>query len=267
MFKINDYVMYGITGVCKILDIKEEKDRNSVIKKYYVLRPIYSKNTIIKTPVNNMKISMRKIHSLDEVNSLITAIAVSLILQNGARVLPFIGPNPRQYPTMKTVNFEFGILSISNIQIIVIVLSAVLMVLLNYIINYTKTGKAMRAVSYDMQAASLMGISVNKTIAFTFALGAVLAAAGGILYATAYPQIEPTMGTMPGLKAFVAAVLGGIGSVPGAMLGGYILGIAETMTKGFLLSQFADAISFSILIIILLVKPTGIMGEKVRVKV
>ena len=213
------------------------------------------------------RFAYRPLRTAPRLNSLITAIAVSLILQNGARVLPFIGPNPRQYPTMKTVNFEFGILSISNIQIIVIVLSAVLMVLLNYIINYTKTGKAMRAVSYDMQAASLMGISVNKTIAFTFALGAVLAAAGGILYATAYPQIEPTMGTMPGLKAFVAAVLGGIGSVPGAMLGGYILGIAETMTKGFLLSQFADAISFSILIIILLVKPTGIMGEKVRVKV
>lgn len=213
------------------------------------------------------RFAYRPLRTAPRLNSLITAIAVSLILQNGARVLPFIGPNPRQYPTMKTVNFEFDILSISNIQIIVIVLSAVLMVLLNYIINYTKTGKAMRAVSYDMQAASLMGISVNKTIAFTFALGAVLAAAGGILYATAYPQIEPTMGTMPGLKAFVAAVLGGIGSVPGAMLGGYILGIAETMTKGFLLSQFADAISFSILIIILLVKPTGIMGEKVRVKV
>ena len=213
------------------------------------------------------RFAYRPLRTAPRLNSLITAIAVSLILQNGARVLPFIGPNPRQYPTMKTVNFEFGILSISNIQIIVIVLSAVLMVLLNYIINYTKTGKAMRAVSYDMQAASLMGISVNKTIAFTFALEAVLAAAGGILYATAYPQIEPTMGTMPGLKAFVAAVLGGIGSVPGAMLGGYILGIAETMTKGFLLSQFADAISFSILIIILLVKPTGIMGEKVRVKV
>lgn len=213
------------------------------------------------------RFAYRPLRTAPRLNSLITAIAVSLILQNGARVLPFIGPNPRQYPTMKTVSFEFGILSISNIQIIVIVLSAVLMVLLNYIINYTKTGKAMRAVSYDMQAASLMGISVNKTIAFTFALGAVLAAAGGILYATAYPQIEPTMGTMPGLKAFVAAVLGGIGSVPGAMLGGYILGIAETMTKGFLLSQFADAISFSILIIILLVKPTGIMGEKVRVKV
>ncbi len=213
------------------------------------------------------RFAYRPLRSAPRLNSLITAIAVSLILQNGARVLPFIGPNPRQYPTMQTINISLGPISISNIQLIVIVLSAILMIILNYIINYTKTGKAMRAVSYDMQAASLMGISVNKTIAFTFALGAVLAAAGGVLYATAYPQIEPTMGTMPGLKAFVAAVLGGIGSVPGAMLGGYILGIAETMTKGFLVSQFSDAISFSILIIILLVKPTGILGEKIRVKV
>ena len=213
------------------------------------------------------RFAYRPLRSAPRLNSLITAIAVSLILQNGARVLPFIGPNPRQYPTMETININLGVLSISNIQIIVIALSAILMLILNYIINYTKTGKAMRAVSYDMQAASLMGISVNKTIAFTFALGAVLAAAGGVLYATAYPQIEPTMGTMPGLKAFVAAVLGGIGSVPGAMLGGYILGVAETMTKGFIDSQYADAISFSILIIILLVKPTGILGEKIRVKV
>lgn len=213
------------------------------------------------------RFAYRPLRSAPRLNSLITAIAVSLILQNGARVLPFIGPNPRQYPTMETVNLNLGVVSISNIQLIVIALSAILMIILNYIINYTKTGKAMRAVSYDMQAASLMGISVNKTIAFTFALGAMLAAAGGVLYATAYPQIEPTMGTMPGLKAFVAAVLGGIGSVPGAMLGGYILGIAETMTKGFLVSQFSDAISFSILIIILLVKPTGILGEKMRVKV
>ena len=213
------------------------------------------------------RFAYRPLRSAPRLNSLITAIAVSLILQNGARVLLFIGPNPRQYPTMETININLGVVSISNIQMIVIALSAVLMLILNYIINYTKTGKAMRAVSYDMQAASLMGISVNKTIAFTFALGAVLAAAGGVLYATAYPQIEPTMGTMPGLKAFVAAVLGGIGSVPGAMLGGYILGVAETMTKGFIDSQYADAISFSILIIILLVKPTGILGEKIRVKV
>lgn len=213
------------------------------------------------------RFAYRPLRQAPRLNSLITAIAISLILQNGVRVLPFIGPNPRQYPTMETVNLALGAVSISNIQLVVIVLSAILMIVLNYIISYTKTGKAMRAVSFDLQAASLMGISVNRTITFTFALGAVLAAAGGVLYATAYPQIDPTMGTMPGLKAFVAAVLGGIGSVPGAMLGGYILGVAETLTKGFLSSQFADAISFSILIVILLVKPTGIMGEKVRVKV
>lgn len=213
------------------------------------------------------RFAYRPLRNAPRLNSLITAIAVSLILQNGARVLPFIGPNPRQYPTPKNVNFDIASISVSNIQLIVIISSACLMIVLNYIINRTKIGKAMRAVSFDTQAASLMGISVNRVIAFTFGLGAVLAAAGGILYATAYPQVEPVMGTMPGLKAFVAAVLGGIGSVPGAMLGGYILGIAETFTKGFLSSQFADAISFGILIVILLVKPTGIMGSKIREKV
>ncbi len=213
------------------------------------------------------RFAYRPLRNSPRLNSLITAIAVSLILQNGARILPFIGPNPRQYPAIPTVSIAIGPVSISNIQLIVIALSAILMIVLNYIVNYTKTGKAMRAVSFDMSAASLMGISVNKTIVFTFALGATLAAAGGILYASAYPQIDPVMGTMPGLKAFVAAVLGGIGSIPGAMLGGYILGIAETLTKGFISSQYADAISFSLLIIILLVKPTGIMGTKIREKV
>jgi branched-chain amino acid transport system permease protein len=213
------------------------------------------------------RFAYRPLRSAPRLNSLITAIAVSLILQNGARVLRFIGPNPRQFPRPAVHNLNLGGISVSNIQIIVIVLSATLMLGLNYIINYTRRGKAMRAVSYDMQAASLMGISVNGTISFTFALGSILAAAGGILFACAYPQISPTMGTMPGLKAFVAAVLGGIGSVPGAMLGGFILGIAETMTKGFLSSQYADAISFSILILILLVKPTGILGTKTKVKV
>ena len=125
----------------------------------------------------------------------------------------------------------------------------------------------MQAVSFDMQASALMGINVNKTIAITFVIGSVLAGAGGVLYATAYPQIEPTMGYIPGLKAFVAAVLGGIGSIPGAMFGGVILGIAETMTKAYLSSQYADAISYSLLIIILLVKPTGIFGKKRTVKV
>jgi len=216
----------------------------------------------------------RPLRNAPRLNSLITAIAVELILQNTMRVLPFVGPDPRQFPTMatkvftlNTASFPNGIISISNIQLVVIISSAVLMVVLNYVINYTKTGKAMRAVSYDMGAASLMGISVNRTIAFTFVIGSILAGAGGVLYATAYPQIDPVMGYIPGLKAFVAAVLGGIGSVPGAMLGGVILGIAETMTKAYLSSQYADAISYCILIVILLVKPAGLLGKKTNIKV
>ena len=214
------------------------------------------------------RLAYRPLRSAPRLNSLITAIAVSLILENGARILPFIGPNPRLFPQPAVVNIQFNSqLQISNIQIIVIILSALLMLALNYIVNFTRQGKAMRAVSFDLQAASLMGISANRIIAFTFAMGSVLAAAGGVLYACAYPQVNPLMGMMPGLKAFVAAVLGGIGSIPGAMLGGFILGIAETLTKGFISSQYSDAISFSILIIVLLIKPTGIMGRKYRVKV
>ncbi|MDR2542617.1 MAG: branched-chain amino acid ABC transporter permease [Treponema sp.] len=214
------------------------------------------------------RFAYRPLRTSPRLNSLITAIAVSLILQNGARVLPFIGPNPRPFPRPNVFTIKiFEDLTISNIQITVIILSAILMLVLNYIINYTKRGKAMQAVSFDLQAASLMGISVNKTITFTFILGSVLAAAGGVLYATAYPRLEPMMGMMPGLKAFVAAILGGIGSVPGAMLGGFILGITETFTRGFISSQYADAITFSILIIVLLIRPTGILGKKIRVKV
>jgi branched-chain amino acid transport system permease protein len=214
------------------------------------------------------RLAYRPLRSAPRLNSLITAIAVSLILENGARVLPFIGPNPRQFPGPAEVMIQLGgKLSISNIQIIVIILSTLLMAGLNYIVNYTKRGKAMRAVSFDNSTASLMGIPVNGIISFTFALGSILAAAGGVLYASAYPQVDPLMGMMPGLKAFVAAVLGGIGSIPGAMLGGFILGIAETFTKGFISSQFSDAISFSILIVILLIKPTGILGKRLRVKV
>ncbi|MBR0099781.1 MAG: branched-chain amino acid ABC transporter permease, partial [Treponema sp.] len=173
------------------------------------------------------RVAYRPLRSAPRLNSLITAIAIELILQNLMRVLPFVGPNPRQYPTMATVNFNWGLVSISNIQVVVIVLSAALMIILNYIVNYTKVGKAMKAVSFDMGASSLMGINVNRIITLTFVIGSVLAGAGGVLYATAYPQIDPMMGYIPGLKAFVAAVLGGIGSIPGAMVGGMILGIAE----------------------------------------
>lgn len=209
----------------------------------------------------------RPLRNAPRLNSLITAIAMELILQNAMRVIPFVGPNPRQFPTIETKFFNIGIVQFSNIQLVVIIASAVLMVILNYVINYTKTGKAMRAVSFDMKAASLMGVNVNKTIAVTFVIGSILAGAGGVLYATAYPQVDPLMGYIPGLKAFVAAVLGGIGSIPGAMVGGVILGVAETMTKAYLSSQYADAISYCILILILLVKPAGLLGKKNVVKV
>jgi len=213
------------------------------------------------------RLAYKPLRNAPRINALITAIGVSLILENGFRVLPFVGPNPRQFPTIKTVNLKIFDISVSNVQLIVVIVSIVLMLALNYIVMYTRTGKAMRAVSFDRKAASLMGIPTDLIISFTFGIGSVLAAAAGILFATAYPQVEPYMGIMPGLKAFIAAVLGGIGSIPGAMIGGYILGIAETMTKGFISSQLADAIAFGILIVILLAKPTGIMGKNVREKV
>lgn len=213
------------------------------------------------------RLAYRPLRNAPRLNSLITAIAVELILQNLMRVLPFVGPNPRQFPTISVKPVNFGDVSIDGIKALVIIGSVVLMFALTFLVNYTKTGKAMRSVSYDMQASSLMGINVNKTIGITFAIGSVLAGAGGMLYATAYPMIDPLMGYMPGLKAFVAAVLGGIGSIPGAMVGGFILGVAETLTKGYGPSNYADAISFAILIIILLVKPSGLLGKKTVVKV
>lgn len=207
------------------------------------------------------------------INALITAIGVSLLLENGARVLPnigpipFIGPNPKQFPTFAYKAFDLSGVNISQVQIITVSISVLLMFALNLLVNYTKTGKAMRATSFDMKAAQLMGINVNRIISFTFALGASLGAAAGILFASTYPQVEPYMGMVPGLKAFVAAVLGGIGSMPGAMLGGFILGTAETLTKGFISSKLADAVVFGILILILAFRPTGILGKNIREKV
>ena len=213
------------------------------------------------------KTCYKPLRNAPRINALITAIGISFFLENGARVLPVIGPNPKQFPTFAGTLSIFKIVEISYVQIIVFIVTILLMLLLNFIINNTKIGKAMRAVSFDRGAAFLMGINVNRVISFTFAIGSGLAAAAGILFASAYPQVEPYMGLMPGLKAFVAAVLGGIGSIPGAMLGGIIMGLAETLTKGFISSQLADAISFSILIIILIVKPAGILGKNVSEKV
>lgn len=200
------------------------------------------------------------------ISALITAIGVSMLLQNLFMLI--MSPSPQPYPSIINLPaVALGELKISATTIITIVVSALLMVALQLFIKRTRTGKAMRAVSENMEAAQLMGINTNTTISITFAIGSALAAIGAILYCAAYPQVQPYMGAMPGLKAFIAAVLGGIGVIPGAMLGGFVMGIAESLTKGFISSQFADAVVFGILIVVLLVKPAGIMGKKSSEKV
>jgi branched-chain amino acid transport system permease protein len=213
------------------------------------------------------KLAYKPLRKAMKINTLITAIGVSFLIENGTRII--LGANPKRFQRFNVATtdlFNTGVV-VNTKQFLTFAVSLILMAILAWIINKTKMGKAMRAVSFDYDAASLMGINVNKTISFTFALGSALAGAGGVLFATSYTQINPYMGIMPGLKAFIAAVLGGIGSIPGAVAGGFILGIAETLTTGFVSSQLKDAISFAILIVILLVKPTGLMGEKIREKV
>jgi branched-chain amino acid transport system permease protein len=191
---------------------------------------------------------------------LIIAIGVSLFLENGGQLV--FGADPKFFPEIiHTTQWNIGGLKIDSQQAIVLGVSIALMVLLNLLVHYTRTGKAMRAVSYNIDAAKLMGINTDRIIAMTFAVGSALAAAGGILVTLLYPKIEPLMGVMPGLKAFAAAVLGGIGNMAGAMLGGLILGLAEVMAVGYGQSTYRDAIAFVILVLILLVKPDGIMGK------
>ena len=192
--------------------------------------------------------------------ALITAIGVSLFLENAGQLI--FGADPKFFPQIiakKDVISSGGII-LTNQQVIVLGVSLLLMVSLQLFVLKTKTGKAMRAVSFNREAASLMGISVDRIISITFVLGSALAGAAAILVGLTNPKIEPLMGIMPGIKAFVAAVLGGIGNVPGAMLGGMIMGIAEVMVVGYLSSTYRDAIAFAILILILLFKPSGLLG-------
>jgi len=193
--------------------------------------------------------------------ALITAIGVSLLLENGGALL--FGADPKFFPQIVTAqNIALGGgVTISNQQIIILLVSLVLMVVLRFIVLNTRVGKAMRAVSHSHTAAALMGISVDRIITFTFVLGSMLAAAAGVLVALQNPKIEPYMGIMPGLKAFVAAVLGGIGNIPGAVLGGLVMGVAEVMVVGYVSPTYRDAIAFVLLIVILLVKPTGLLGK------
>jgi branched-chain amino acid transport system permease protein len=199
--------------------------------------------------------------------ALITAIGVSLLLEN-VGILMF-GADPKFFPQIiPAFNLRLGRgVTISNQQVIILAVSLTLMLGLRFIVMYTRVGKAMRAVSHNHTAAALMGISVDRIISFTFVLGSMLAAAAGVLVALQNPKIEPLMGIMPGLKAFVAAVLGGIGNIPGAVLGGLVMGIAEVMVVGYLSPTYRDAIAFVLLILILLFRPAGILGRATAEKV
>ena len=200
---------------------------------------------------------------------LITAIVVSYLLQNIALLV--FGANTISFTSVINISpITFGSnneLTISGETIVTIIAGIIIMVGLTLFVNKTKMGHAMRAVSEDKGAASLMGINVNATIALTFAIGSALAAIAGVLLCSAYPTLNPYTGAMPGIKAFVAAVFGGIGSIPGAMIGGVLLGIIEVFGKAYISSQMADAIVFAVLIIVLLVKPTGILGKNIQEKV
>ena len=212
------------------------------------------------------KIAYTPLRNAPRISLLITAIGVSffleytaeLILGSGAKVIP-------AYYTNQT--FRIGSVPLGLTSVITLLVTVLSMLALTFLVQKTKLGKAMRAVSEDMDAARLMGINVNTTISITFAIGSGLAAVAGVLLCSAYPTLMPTTGAMPGIKAFVAAVFGGIGSIPGAFLGGILLGIIENLSKAYISTQLSDAIVFLVLVVVLIVKPTGLLGKKVNVKV
>lgn len=212
------------------------------------------------------KVAYAPLRKSPRLSLLITAIGISFFLENIAQLI--MGASAKSMPTIISgTNVRLVGIEISFISIVTIVVSIISMILLTVLVQKTKMGKAMRAVSEDMGAAQLMGISLNRTVSFTFAVGSALAGIGAVLYSCAYPQASPMMGSMLGLKAFVAAVLGGIGSIPGAMIGGFAIGLLEAFVSAAGLSVWKDGVVFVILIIVLLVKPTGIMGRTITEKV
>ncbi len=215
------------------------------------------------------RLAYRPLRGTGSLAVLITAIGVSYFLQNAALLI--WGANPRVFPSLfknfNTIHAAGGQLTITAESMFTILINIVIMIGLNLFVNKTKAGKAMRAVSEDNGAAQLMGINVNRSISLTFAIGSGLAAVAGVLMCSAYPVLMPTTGAMPGIKAFTAAVFGGIGSIPGAMVGGLILGIIEILARTYISTELSDAIVFLCLIVVLLVKPTGLFGKKVSEKV
>ena len=215
------------------------------------------------------RLAYRPLRGTGSLAVLITAIGVSYFLQNIALLI--WGANPKMFTSlfkgMKPIHAAGGQLTITPESIFTILANVVIMILLTLFVSKTKAGKAMRAVSEDNGAAQLMGINVNQSISLTFAIGSGLAAVAGVLMLSTYPVLMPTTGAMPGIKAFTAAVFGGIGSIPGAMIGGLILGIIEIFSRAYISTELSDAIVFACLIIVLLVKPTGLLGKKISEKV
>lgn len=211
----------------------------------------------------------RPLRDAPKISILISAIGVSFLLENVAIVI--FGGRPKAFPTpdLFTAMVHVGNISIQRLTFVIPVVTVVLLFALMYLIKKTKSGMAMRAVSKDHETARLMGVNVNRTISMTFAIGSALAAIGGIMYGLKFPQIAPLMGIIPGLKCFIAAVIGGIGSIEGAVVGGFILGLGEILLVAFLpsLTGYRDAFAFILLIVILLFKPAGLMGEKISEKV
>ncbi|MEM5773359.1 MAG: branched-chain amino acid ABC transporter permease [Anaerolineaceae bacterium] len=205
------------------------------------------------------RIAYKPLRTAPRLSVLITAIGVSLTLEHGTRAT--IGPEYRPFPAiLPKITHQIGGVFITEAMFWALLTSVVLMGILTYIVRYTYLGKAMRAVSFDKEAAMLMGINIDRVITYTFALGAAEAGAAGVVWGLAYPMIDPYMGMIPGIKGFVAAVVGGIGSVPGALAGSFIIGTVETATAALLPSMYRDAISFAILALVLIVRPTGIFG-------
>ncbi|MDQ0152329.1 branched-chain amino acid transport system permease protein [Moryella indoligenes] len=214
------------------------------------------------------RIAYKPLRGANSLAVLITAIGVSYLLQNLALLI--FGANPKSFSSvvpLPALSLAEGKLTISGETLTAILACVIVMICLTAFINKTRAGQAMLAVSEDKGAATLMGVNVNSTIALTFAIGSALAALAGVLLCSAYPTLTPTTGAMPGIKAFVAAVLGGIGSIPGALIGGLLLGVLENLSKAYISSKLSDAIVFSVLIIVLVVKPTGILGRKIMEKV
>ncbi|WP_438447229.1 branched-chain amino acid ABC transporter permease [Gorillibacterium sp. sgz5001074] len=264
-FAHGDVFMFGAFAGLYVTKGLEKYNLPSVL--VFLIALVFAMGTSALLGMVIERTAYRPLRAASRIAVLITAVGVSFLLENGGIFI--VGPQAKGFPEIiakKQINL-FGSVQIDTNQIMILMLTILLMILLHYIVQKTKTGKAMRAVSFDMEAARLMGINVDRTISSTFAIGSSLAAAAGVIFGMTYNSVDPLMGVLPGLKAFVAAVLGGIGSIPGALVGGLLLGTVETGISSIGYSLWRDGVAFAVLILILIFKPSGLFGKNVREKV